>query len=83
MAVRGRSFAAMRAASVPLLQSAVTLRPILQSPVADSSPPGRKTDSRRPWADDAHESPVQRVNAPAKTCPQCGQTYDFEQRFCP
>jgi len=24
------------------------------------------------------------VNAPAnKTCPQCGQTYDFEQRFCP
>ncbi len=23
------------------------------------------------------------MNAPAKTCPQCGQTYDFEQRFCP
>src|SRR6185312_12158426 len=34
-------------------------------------------------SDDAHESPVERVNAPAKTCPQCGQTYDFEQRFCP
>ncbi|HEV2178808.1 MAG TPA: serine/threonine-protein kinase [Gemmatimonadaceae bacterium] len=23
------------------------------------------------------------MNAPPKTCPQCGQTYDFEQRFCP
>ena len=23
------------------------------------------------------------MNAPTKTCPQCGQTYDFEQRFCP
>ena len=32
---------------------------------------------------DAHENPEERVNAPAKTCPQCGQTYDFEQRFCP
>ena len=23
------------------------------------------------------------MSTPTKTCPQCGQTYDFAQRFCP
>src|SRR6185312_16599085 len=75
--------AAGRGPPSQLLLSLVTLRPhssVSSCRFIASQTPCTLASAR---SDDAHESPVERVNAPAKTCPQCGQTYDFEQRFCP
>ena len=40
--------------------------------------PSRSREPSRPEI-----RPLASVSTATKTCPQCGETYDFEQRFCP